>query len=202
VNAFVLEVFDEGGVFDAAHAVANARWRKSLERLPYACGAAGLTGVGGAVKAVVQCILKSRNVRIDREAGFVSSDIERGDARAFEALDELRGQHALRLVEVSQRAKNQAAFNPRVCDALLGGAIDEVDYGLGRESLKKMQQWGKANFSVDHLVASELFKDVFGHDAQRVFSLHELKAARGTGEKVGQAGALRRGYELGVVLPA
>ena len=65
-----------------------------------------------------------------------------------------------------------------------------------------VKERGEAEFSVYHVIGSKLFKDVFGYDAQRVFSLHELEAARSAGEEVGETGALRRSDEFGVVLRA
>jgi hypothetical protein len=47
-----------------------------------------------------------------------------------------------------------------------------------------------------------LLEDVFGDDAKCVFSLHELEAAGGAGEEVGEAGALVGGYELCVIFGA
>jgi hypothetical protein len=49
------------------------------------------------------------------------------------------------------------------------------------------------------VVAGELLEDVFGGDAERVLRLHELETARGAGEEIGEAGALRRGNEFRVV---
>ena len=63
-----------------------------------------------------------------------------------------------------------------------------------------MQQRRKANLGINHTVAFKLLKQVLGDDAQRVFCLHELKSTRGAGEKIRQAGALRRGNKLRVVL--
>jgi hypothetical protein len=65
-----------------------------------------------------------------------------------------------------------------------------------------VKKWSEAEFSVDNVVGGELLEDVFGDEAERVFSLHELEAAWGTGEEVSETGALGRSDEFGVVLCA
>ena len=202
MDALAAEVLDERGVFNAADAVADAGGLEGSQRFPYAVGAAGFTGVCGAMEAAVLRITECWNVGVDGEAGFVAGDIECGDAGAFELLDEVRGLETLRLVVVAQRAEDEAGFDPGGCDALLGGAIDDGDYGFGSEAVEQMEQRSEADFSVDDMVAGELFEDVFSDDAQRVFCLHQLKAAWGAGEEVGEAGALGWSYEFGVVFSA
>ncbi len=103
---------------------------------------------------------------------------------------------------MAQGAEDEAGFDAGGADALLGGAIDRSNDGFGGEALIGVKERGEAEFGVEDVVGGELFEYIFGDDAQRIFSLHELEAARGAGEKVGEAGALRRGDEFGVVFRA
>ncbi len=173
-----------------------------LERFPDALGAAGFAGVGGAMKAVFDGVLEGWDMRRDGEASFVAGDVEGGDAGACELLDEMRSLQALFGIEVAQGAEDEASLDAGGADALLSGAIDGCDDGFGREALIRVQERGEAKFGVEDVVGGKLFEDVFGDDAEGVFSLHELKAAWGAGEEVGEARALGRGDEFGVVLRA
>jgi hypothetical protein len=87
----------------------------------------------------------------------------------------------LRLVEMAESAKDQTGFDAGGLDALLGGAIDDCDYCFRRETIQKMQQRGEADFGIEDIVAAELLEEVFGDDAECIFSLHELEAAGGAG---------------------
>jgi len=62
-----------------------------------------------------------------------------------------------------------------------------------------MEERGEANLGVDHSVLLELFEEVFGDEMEGVFGLHELEAAGGAGEEVGEAGALLGRDEFVVV---
>ncbi len=202
MNARVGKMTHESGIFDTADAVADAGGLEVLERLPHAAGAAGFAGVGGAMKAVFDCVLEGWDVGGNRESSFVAGDVEGGDAGACELVDELRGLQALFCIEVAQGAEDEASFDTGGADALFSEAIDGGDDGFGREALIRMKQRGEAEFGVEDVVGGELFEEVFGYDAQGIFRLHKLKTAWGAGKEVGEAGALRRGDEFGVVLGA
>jgi hypothetical protein len=75
MNAFAGQVLDESGVFNAADAVADAGGLKSFEGFPDAGWAGGFSGVGGAMEAVVDCILKGCDVGFDGKAGFIAGDV-------------------------------------------------------------------------------------------------------------------------------
>ena len=62
-----------------------------------------------------------------------------------------------------------------------------------------MEERSKAEFGVDYFVTLELLEDVFNDYAEGVWGLHELEAAGGAGQEVGEAGTLGGGYEFGVV---
>ena len=76
------------------------------------------------------------------------------------------------------------------------------DDGFWGEALIGVKERGEAEFGVNNVVGGQLFEYIFGDEAQSIFSLHELKAARSAGEKVSEAGALRWSDKLGVVLRA
>jgi hypothetical protein len=149
---------------------------------------------------VIDGVLEGGNVRGNRESCFVAGDVEGGDAGACKLLDEMGGLKALLGVEVTEGAEDEPSFDASGTDALLGGTIDGGNDGFRGESLIRVQERGEAEFGVDDVVGSELLKDVFGDEAESVFSLHELEAAWGAGKEVGEARALGRGDEFGVVL--
>jgi len=141
---------------------------------------------------------KSRDMGVDWKPSFVTGNIQRHHAAALESLNKLCGMQTLLLVEVPQRAENQPRFNPRFPDAIVCRAIDCGNHCLRRESLLDMQQRGKTNLCVDDFISTQLFEQIFGDKAKRFFTLHELKPARSTREKIGKACALGRRNELGV----
>ena len=202
MNARVGEMTHKGGVFDAAHAVSDAGGLEVLEGFPHAGGAAGFAGMCGAMETVVDGVSEGRDMRTNREARFVAGDVEGCDARACELLDEMRGPQALLGVEVAKGAEDETGLDAGGADALLRGAIDGGDDGFGREALIRMKERGEAEFGVEDVVGGELIEYIFGDDAQCVFSLHELKAAWSAGKKVGEAAALRRCDEFGIVFRA
>jgi hypothetical protein len=173
-----------------------------LERFPHTAGAAGFAGVGGAMEAVFDGVLEGWDVWGNRESSFVAGNVESCDARVCELLNEMRGLQALLGVEMTEGAEDEAGLDAGGADALLGGAIDGSNDGFGGEALIGVKERGEAEFGVNNVVGGELFEYIFGDDAQSVFSLHELEAARGAGKKVGEAGALGRGDEFGVVFRA
>jgi hypothetical protein len=95
--------------------------------------------MGSAMEAVVDCIAKGCDVRIDGKACFVASDVEGYYASALELMDELRGLQALGFIEVAEGAEDQAGFNAGGLNALLCGAINGSDYCSGGEAIEKMQ---------------------------------------------------------------
>jgi hypothetical protein len=131
VNARVCEMANEGGIFDAADAVADAGWLEVLERFPDAGGSAGFAGVGGAMEAVFDGVAKGWDVRGNWKSGFVAGDVEGGDAGAGELLDEVRGLEALFRGEVTEGAEDEAGLDTGGADALLGGAVDGGDDDFG-----------------------------------------------------------------------
>jgi len=121
---------DERWVFDAADAMADAGGLKGFEGFPDAGWACGFSGVGGAVEAVVLCVLEGGDVGGDGKAGFVSGDVEGCDAGALELMDEVRRLQALRFSEVAEGTEDEAGFYAGVADALFGGTVDGGDYGF------------------------------------------------------------------------
>jgi hypothetical protein len=174
-------VTDEGRVFNAADAVADAGWLKGLQGFPDTGGAGGFSRVGGAGYAVVDGVLEGGDVGVDGEAGFVSGDVESGDTGALKLMDEVGGLQALFLIEMAKGAEDQAGLDAGGLDALLGGSVYGGDYGFGGEAVEEMEEWGEAELGVEDAIAGQLVEDIFNHQAEGVFCLHELKAARSAG---------------------
>ena len=202
MDAMGAEVVNERGIFDAADAVADAGGLEVSQRLPHAAGTGGFTGVRGAVQAFFDGEAVGGDMGLDGESGFIAGDIECDDARTGELLNEPGGLEALRGVEVTKCAEDEAGFDAGGADGVLGGAIDGGDDSFGCESLIRVEERRETEFGVDDVVGAELLKDIFSDDAERVFSLHELESAGRAGEEVGEAGALRRSDEFSVVLLA
>jgi hypothetical protein len=91
MNALALQVLDECGVFNAAHTVTDTCGLESAQGFPNAVCAGGFSGVGGAMEAVIDCIAKGWDVRVDGETGLVSGDVEGRDTGALKLVDEVRG---------------------------------------------------------------------------------------------------------------
>lgn len=186
VDVLRAEVLDEGWVFDAADAVADAGGAEVAEGLPYAVGSEGFAGVGGAVEVVVDGVAEGGDVRGEGEAGLVAGDVECGDAGALELVDEMGGQERLLGGVVAESAEDEAGFDAGGGDAALGGAVDGRDDLVRGEAALEVEEWGETDLGVEDAVAGELVEDVFGDEGEGVLGLHEFEAAGGAGEEVGE----------------
>jgi len=127
----------------------------------------------------------------------------------LELMDEVRGLQAVVLSEVAEGERMRTGFNNRWPNALFGGSVDGGDYGFRCEAVEEMEEWGEAELGVEGAIAGQLVEDIFNHQAEGVFCLHELKAG-GAGLGSGQLGALlgatnircriRRGRRAGELL--
>src|SRR5277367_4321201 len=88
MDSLVPQMFDERGIFDTSHAVPDSRRPKSPQRFPNAFRATRLSRMGGAVETMVDCVMESRNVGVNREAGFVPGDIQCDDAATAKTFDQ------------------------------------------------------------------------------------------------------------------
>jgi len=152
VDAFLLEVLDECGVFVAAGAVADAGGSEEAEGFPDAFGTEGFAGVGGAEEVVLAGVAVGFDVWGEREAGFVGGDVERGDAGAFELLDELGGFEGLLRGVVAEGAEDEAGFDAGGGDHAGGGFIGDADDLLGGEAAFEVEEGGETDFGVDDVV--------------------------------------------------
>ncbi len=151
------------------------------------------------MQAALAGVAVSGDVRVDREAGFVTGNIEGDDAAAAELLDKLCRLHALLFGEMAQRAKDQARFEARFADEVFGRTVDDADDLLGSQPLFEMEQRSKAEFGVDDAVVDELAEDVFGDEAQRHLALHQPESLVRPGEKFSKVGAARGRDVVGLV---
>jgi hypothetical protein len=156
--------------------------------------------MGGTWQPVFDRVPKSRNMRIDRETLFVTSDIESCDAASLETFDEPSSLESLRGAEMPQGAQDQTGFDPSGTNACFGCAVDRRHDGFRPHPVLDMKQGRESDLRVDYTVAGELFKKIPNHESQSLFALHELKTSWRTSEEIGQAGALRRGDELAFIL--
>src|SRR2546426_12736757 len=111
MDALVAQVLEEGRVLDAANAVTDTRGMKATEGFPYALRTACFTCVGGTGKIVVCRVLVGRDVRCERETGFVACQVQGGDMGSVKAFDQLRRLQALFSGEVTERAEDQPGFD-------------------------------------------------------------------------------------------
>src|SRR5258708_1516778 len=88
--------------------MADARRVQVAQGFPYAGRARRFAGMGGHEQAMLMRVIESRLVRSQRECGFVARDVEGHDPRAAEALDQLRGLHALFRGVMAQGAENRS----------------------------------------------------------------------------------------------
>ena len=84
-------MIDQVGIFNASDAVPDSGWLKFTQRFPNTIRATSFAGMGSAIEAVIDCETKGRNLRVDRIAGLVTRDIERGYPAASKLLHQIRG---------------------------------------------------------------------------------------------------------------
>ena len=99
--------------------------------------------------------------------------------------------HALLFGEMPKNAENQPGFDTGLGDHSFGGLIHNLDDSLGRQPAFQVEQRRKANLRVYDAVSPQLLEDIVGHQAQRLFFLHQAHALRGSREKVREIRAAR-----------
>ncbi len=132
MNALANEMFHQSRIFDASNTVSDSRRLKLAQRFPDAVGPARFARMRCAIQSVIDRVAERRNVRIDRIAGFVSCDVERGNAAATKPFHQTRSHETLFAIEVTQRAQDEPRINASRGDRSFGGAIHHGHHLLGR----------------------------------------------------------------------
>src|SRR2546421_8429971 len=122
----------QGWVFDTAHSMPNTQGMQVFQRAPDALCPKHLSGMSCAGNAVLDSILKRRNMRVKRIRGFVSSQVDSYHARPLEALHQFhRGDTLLRRV-VPQHTEIDARFDAHLLTGLCYRLIHDLDDILRR----------------------------------------------------------------------
>ena len=101
VNAFPPEMLHQFRILDAARSVADALRVEQAKRLPHALRPKPFAGVSGAKQAMLSRVAIRSHVSVQRKPCFIARKIKRHDSAAAKLFHQLRGEHALRLREVS-----------------------------------------------------------------------------------------------------
>src|SRR5579862_4009475 len=131
VNPLAAQMFHQFRILDAARSVANSLRLEHAKRLPHALRPKPFAGVSRAKQAMFSCVAIRSHMSVQRESCFISGKIERHDPAALKLFHEPRGEHALRLREMSQRAEDQPGLHPGFPDQSIDGSLHYSNDALG-----------------------------------------------------------------------
>src|SRR5579863_3519928 len=104
-------MLDQRGVFNAARAMADARWAQVFQAFPYAVRPARFPGVNGARNALLRGILEGGNMREDRIARLVSSQVNARYMPAPKAFNQFHRRQALLRRVMAQGAEDETRLD-------------------------------------------------------------------------------------------
>src|SRR3984893_18696672 len=117
----------QGWIFDTAHPMPDARGMQVFQRTPDALWPKHLSSMYCTGNAVLDRILKRRNMRVKRIGCFVSSQVDRYHALPLEALHHFHcGETLLRRV-VPQDTEVDARFDDHLLTSLCYRLIHDLD---------------------------------------------------------------------------